>query len=529
LTDRSRQPSLGRHDGERVVMGSVAPADRPLAAEVVPKGLGRQALYIMLGFSAGLPFYMFSTVLSLRLQAHEVGLVVIGFFAWVQLLPTFKFLWAPLLDRFEVPGFGRFWGKRRGWIMLSQLGIFTSMVTMGLTSSDENLGVTALFAVLLAFWTTTLEVAADAWRIELAPTQEEQGPIAAANLWGYRTAMVAAGSGALLIADQPGWGWTAAYLTIAAVSFLPFPLLAAMRPDPGHGGSRTTALAAGLAASLIILCAATAIAAAAGWLLLGAASGIGIGAQSNVTPYVLVICMVPFLIMAAALPRIRNMPPTAPARRSAAIGPYVDFFWRYGFLALAIMAFVSIYRMGDVLALNLSKPMIKELGYTLTEIGRADSYVALIASITGVGLGGWMAARWPQVWTLTTGALFAAFGNFGFVWLSHQPTSELSLYIATAADQFGNGMAGTVFVVYLSLLVNPRYAGAQYAFLSAFAFLLPRLLSGAGGAIVEGLDQAGYRGFDLFFVLSGVLSLAALLFLPVVGRARPRRPDDEPA
>ncbi len=149
------------------------------AGQIVPRGFGRQALYVLLGFSAGLPFYMFSTVLSLRLQAHEVGLAVIGFFAWVQLLPTFKFLWAPLLDRYEVPEFGRFWGKRRGWIMLAQLGIFVSMAVMGLTSSDENLELTALFAVLLAFWTTTLEVAADAWRIELAPTQAEQGPIAA--------------------------------------------------------------------------------------------------------------------------------------------------------------------------------------------------------------------------------------------------------------------------------------------------------------------------------------------------------------
>ena len=480
----------------------------------------------MLGFSAGLPFYMFSTVLSLRLQAHEVGLVVIGFFAWVQLLPTFKFLWAPLLDRFEVPGFGRFWGKRRGWIMLSQLGIFTSLVTMGLTSSDENLWITALFAVLLAFWTTTLEVAADAWRIELAPTQEEQGPIAAANLWGYRSAMVAAGSGALLIADQPGWGWAGAYLAVGTVAFLPFPLLAAMRPDPGHGGSRSGALVAGLGASVIILLALTAAVAAIGWLLLSAASGMGISGQTNVTPYVLAICMLPFLIMAAALPRIRKMPPSAPARRSVAVGPYIDFFWRYGFIALALMAFVSIYRMGDVLALNLSKPMIKELGYSLTQIGLADSYVALIASITGVGLGGLMAARWPLAWALTLGAIFAAIGNFGFVWLAHQPVTEIWLYVATAADQFGNGMAGTVFVVYLSMLVNPRYPGAQYAFLSGFAFLLPRLLSGAGGAIVERLDGAGYNGFDLFFILSGVLSLAALVFLPLIANARPRPPDD---
>jgi PAT family beta-lactamase induction signal transducer AmpG len=504
------------------VQGSAVPAP------VVPRGLGRQALYVLLGFSAGLPFYMFSTVLSLRLQAHEVGLVVIGFFAWVQLLPTFKFLWAPLLDRYEVPGFGRFWGKRRGWIMLAQLGIFVSMAVMGLNSSDQNLGLTALFAVLLAFWTTTLEVAADAWRIELAPTQAEQGPLAAANLWGYRTAMVAAGSGALLVADLPGWGWTGAYLAIAAVAFLPFPLLAMMRPDPDHGGSRGRALAIGLGASAIILGAATAGAAAIGWLLLRAASGIGIGGQTNVTPFVLVICMLPFLIMAAALPKIRKLPPTAPARRSIAIGPYVDFFWRYGFMALALMAFVSVYRMGDVLALNLSKPMIRNLGYSLTEIGLADSYVALIASITGVGLGGLMAARWRQGWALAIGAFFAALGNFGFVWLAHQPVDGAALYIATAADQFGNGMAGAVFVVYLSMLVNPRYPGAQYAFLSGFAFLLPRLLSGAGGSIVEAFDRAGYRGFDLFFILSGVVSLTALLFLPVVTRAR-ARPADDPA
>lgn len=499
-----------------------------LTSEAAPKGLGRQALYVMLGFSAGLPFYMFSTILSLRLQAHEVGLVVIGFFAWVQLLPTFKFLWAPLLDRYQVPGFGRYWGKRRGWIMLAQLGIFVSMTVMGLTSSDRNLGITALFAVLLAFWTTTLEVAADAWRIELAPTQEEQGPLAAANLWGYRTAMVAAGSGALLIADLPGWGWTGAYLGIAAAAFAPFPLLVSMRPAADSVGSRGGALLAGLGASAAILAALTAAVAAIGWVLLNGAAGLGMSGQTNVTPYVLVICMLPFLAMAAALPKIRKLPPSAPARRSVVIGPYVDFFWRYGFMALVLMAFVSIYRMGDVLALNLSKPMIRGLGYSLTEIGRADSVVALGASIIGVGLGGWMSMYWRQGWTLAIGAFFAALGNFAFVWLAWQPVDGWALYFATAADQFGNGMAGAIFVVYLSLLVNPRYPGAQYAFLSGFAFLLPRLLSGAGGSIVEAFDQAGYRGFDLFFILSGVLSLAAILFLPFIARARPR-PSDEAA
>jgi len=517
-------------------MASLAEGSAPPPG-AIPPGSGRFALYLLLGFSAGLPFYMFSTVLTLRLQAHEVGLVLIGFFAWVQLLPTFKFLWAPILDRLDVPGFGRFFGKRRGWIMLSQLGILTSLVAMAVTASDDNLAVTALFAVLLAFWTTTLEVAADAWRIELAPTQEQQGPLATANLWGYRTAMVAAGSGALLVADRAGAAgpllsslgvgasWTTSYLLIALGAFLPLPILFVLRPVAQAVGGRGAAIATGLVASAAILLAAMLVTAAVGWMVLRAAQAIGIGSNTNVTPYVLAICMLPFLAMAAFLPRIRRAAPTDRLRASPAIGPYVDFFWRFGFPALVLMAFVSIYRMGDVLALNLSKPMIRGLGYTLDQIGFADSAVALIASIIGVGLGGWMAAKWRLGSALGIGALFAAFGNFGFVWLAHVPVDQNSLYLATAADQFGNGMSGAIFVVYLSMLVNPRYPGAQYAFLSGFAFLLPRLLSGAGGSIVTELDQAGHNGFDLFFLLSGVLSLAALIFLPALARIKARADD----
>jgi MFS transporter, PAT family, beta-lactamase induction signal transducer AmpG len=499
------------------------------------------ALYLLLGFSAGLPFYMFSTVLSVRLADHGVALAVIGFFAWVQLLPTFKFLWAPLLDRYDVPGFARFFGKRRGWILLAQLGIFSSMLAMALFDSDASLPLTALFAVLLAFWTTTLEVAADAWRIELAPTPEQQGPVAAANLWGYRSAMVAAGSGALLFADPVGGiapmlrnigiapGWQASYLLIAVGAALPIPILALLPRQPGCGGGRGVALATGFAASAAILAALAATVAALGWLVLGAAAQAGISAKTNVTPYVLALCMLPFLAMAATTPWIRQLPPTAPARASAAIGPYVDFFWRYGFLAIALLGFVSVYRMGDVLALNLSKPMILGLGYTKSEIGRADGVVALAASILGVGLGGWMVTRWRWGVTLSIGAIFAAIGNFGFVWLAHQPHDEWLLYAATAADQFGNGMAGAVFVVYLSMLVNPRYPGAQYAFLTGFAFLLPRLLSGAGGQVVEWLDGIGWNGFDAFFLFSGAVSLAALAFLPLLAGARPRPDDREPA
>lgn len=500
-----------------VVSGASLP-EMPTVASGLESARSRFALYLLLGFSAGLPYYMFSTILSARLAKHGVDLVLIGFFGWVQLLPTLKFLWAPLLDRFSVPGFARFFGQRLGWIMLSQLGIFAAMVAMAFTSSDASLPLTALFALLLAFWTTTLEVSADAWRIELAPTPETQGPLTAANLWGYRSAMVAAGSGALIVADHANWTW--AYLVIAAGAFAPLPILAMMRPQVGTGRAappaRSVALTTGLGASAVILGLSLLLAAGVGALVLRAAAAIGISAKTDATTAVLVLCLLPFVIMAALLPRIVRLPAGAWARRSTMAGPYVDIFWRFGYPVLPLLAFVSFYRMGDVLTLALSKPLEIAAHYDLTTMGIADGFVALPSSMAGVAVGALLAVRLRLTRALALGAIGSALGNWIFVWLWFQPPSPHVIYIATALDQFAHGMEGAVFVVFLSMLVNPRYPGAQYAFLSGFAFLLPRLLAGAGGNI------ARHIGFDGFFWLSGGLSLAAVLFLPLIARVRAR-------
>jgi len=481
---------------------------------------GRLALYLLLGSSAGLPYYMFNAVLLLRLARHDVDIVLVGFFAWVALLPAFKFAWAPLLDRFDIPGFSQFWGKRRGWIMLAQLGIFVSMVAMAFTSDDASLPLTALFAVLLAFWATTLEVAADGWRIELAPTQAGQAPMVTANLWGYRSAMVVAGSGAAYVAGQLGWTW--AYLAIAMLAFIPFPILCAMRPesDAGRGrGARGAALAKGLAASVAILLASLLVAAVVGWLALDAAARLGVSSKTNITPFVLAIALLPFAALALALPWITRLPTDAPARRSAAIGPYVDIFWRYGYAVLPVLAFTAIYRMGDVMTLTLSHPLWNARGYSLNQIAVADGPVAILCSVAGVAVGGWMAARWRLGLALAAGAIGSAIGNGIFAWLWLVPPSNFVIYLSAGVDQFAHGLQSAVFVVYLSILVNLRYPIAQYAFLSGLAFLLPRLVAGASGAMQVRI------GYDGFFLLAGGLSASAILLLPFIAKAKPRAGD----
>ena len=471
----------------------------------------------MLGFSAGLPFYMFNATLLYRLARHGVDIVTVGFFAWVALLPTFKFAWAPLLDRFDVPGFAQWWGRRRGWLMLAQLGIAASLAGMAFTASDRSLLATALFATLLAFWTTTLEVAADAWRIELAPTARQQGPLVAANLWGYRSAMVAASGGAIWLSTLgDGDRWDLAYGAIAVAALLPFPVLAALRPDPNHRGGRARALMVGIAFASVALSGLAGVAAAVGWAAYRLAVAAGIGAATNVTLVVLVAALLPFVALALLLPRISRLSPDAPVLRSPAIGAYVDLFWRYGFAILPMLAFVSLYRMGDVMALTLSHPLFNALGYSPGAGAVADTWITIPASIAGVTLGGWLAARASIGRALLVGAGVSAISNWAFAWLARVPVGEGRLYAAMAVDQFGHGFAGAVFVIYLSLLVNPRHPGAQYAFLSGFAFLLPRLLAGASGAMQQRI------GFDGFFAMTGALSLAAALLLPLIVRLRAR-------
>ncbi len=489
-------------------------ADAPTAPR---PPFGRLALYLVLGASAGLPFYMFNAVLLLRLARHDVDIVLIGFFAWVALLPTFKFVWAPLLDRFTIPGFSRFWGNRRGWIMVSQLGTFLSMTAMALTSNDQSLPATALFAILLAFWTTTLEVAADGWRIELAPTRTEQAPMATANLWGYRCSMVAVASGAAYIAGRFDWAW--AYFGIALLALPPFIVLCVTRPETGHKGGRGSALAIGLVASAAILLFSAVVTAAVGWLLLDGAARMGISSKTNVAAYVSAIALVPFAILAAALPWIRRMKPDAPARASAAIGPYVDIFWRYGYRVLPLIAFVSIYRMGDVMTLTLSHPLWNARGYSLNQIAIADGPISLLWNIGGVAAGGWMATRWRLPLALMVGAFGSAIGNAIFAWLWWTPPSGAVIYLSAGVDQFAHSMQGTVFVVYLSLLVNPKYPIAQYAFLSGLAFLLPRLTAGLSGVMQK---QIGYDGF---FLMAGGMSAAAVLLLPLIANLKPRSDD----
>ena len=158
---------------------------------------------LLLGFASGLPYMLVFSTLTAWLRDAGISLTEIGFFAWLVLTYSLKFLWAPFVDRYSIPGFVVF-GKRRGWILFSQLIIFLSLIGMSFIDPLKNIQFLALFAFFAAFFGSIQDVAVDALRIEIGDAKE-QGDLAASYQLGYRIAILVATSMALIFADLYNW------------------------------------------------------------------------------------------------------------------------------------------------------------------------------------------------------------------------------------------------------------------------------------------------------------------------------------
>jgi len=174
----------------------------------------RVALMLAFGFSSGLPFLLVFGTLSVRLREAGVPVTTIGLFSWLALAYSLKFIWAPVIDAFDVPVLARLLGRRRAWMIASQVVVLAGLVAAGLTDPVSSIVLTAAFTLVVAFGSATQDVVVDGWRIDAAPG-EMQGIMAAAYQLGYRLALLCSGAGALYIAAFVDW--QAAYFSMAAL------------------------------------------------------------------------------------------------------------------------------------------------------------------------------------------------------------------------------------------------------------------------------------------------------------------------
>jgi PAT family beta-lactamase induction signal transducer AmpG len=190
-------------------------ARRKRSAVEVLSGLRRPKVGVMLalGFASGLPFLLTGNTLGYWLRDEGASLKAIGFLSWVGLAYTFKVLWAPLVDRLDLPLLGRL-GRRRGWMLFAQALVGAGLAGMATVGAAGGLTAIGAFALVAAFASATQDVVIDAWRIEAAEDADEQGLLASAYQLGYRAAMLA--TDALILALAARVGWPHAYLLYAA-------------------------------------------------------------------------------------------------------------------------------------------------------------------------------------------------------------------------------------------------------------------------------------------------------------------------
>ncbi|PTT71558.1 permease, partial [Pseudomonas sp. HMWF010] len=411
---------------------TAGPPKKTLLQTLAFFGERRSLVMLGLGFASGLPYMLIFDTLSLWLRDAGLSLAVIGFFSLATLSFSFKFLWAPLIDRTKVPVLHGLVGHRRAWMLVCQAVIIAGLLLISGINPATNLPLMAAVAVIVGFATASQDIVIDAWRIEVVDT-DRQGQMAVAVQWGYRGAMIMAGAVPLLLAER--FGWNISYLAMAAamsvgvVSTLLAPREAAhaIRPIHTDGVTQPRALEIGewLLRLAILLVGALLVGSGLSGdasLLSGFVGGEALEAAWKAKPNGIWLQLVGVLaglgvIVVAAWP-IPKLPTKPGVYLSTALyAPLKEFLTRFSGVAGLILATICVYRVSDFV-LNIMNPFYRDMGFSLTEIAEIRKVFGIVASMAGVFLGGVVVARLGLMRALIVGAFAQPISNLVFAWLA---------------------------------------------------------------------------------------------------------------
>ena len=474
----SRSDEAATREGRRV---STLESARRWLRDFAVYGEPRVARMVLLGFSAGLPLLLVLGTLSYRLRESGIDRTTIGFLSWVGLAYGFKWVWAPLVDRLPLPWLTRILGRRRGWLLLSQLVIMIGLTGMALTDPVSHLERLVLLALLVAFASATQDIALDAFRIESAE-QALQAAMAAAYQVGYRAAMICASAGALWIAaafdpDEQTYQhapWTIAYLVMAALMTVGV-LTVLFSREPATSVPAETLERERHAAM-----------------------------------------------------RFQSGPLPAPLARlaawfySAVASPFLDVVLRYRWRAVLLLALIATYRISDIVLGVMSNPFYRDMGFTKDEVAAVSGVYGVVMTLVGAALGGVLALRYGVMRILMLGAVLSALTNLLFAWLATRGHDLPALVFAISADNLSAGIASAAFVAYLSGLTNVAYSATQYALFSSVMLLLPKFVGGWSGWAVDNF------GYPAFFVGTALLGMPVLVLTWLASRLAAKPPPAAP-
>lgn len=417
---------------------------------------------LFLGFAAGLPLLLVFSTLTAWLRDMEISRSTIGFFGWVGITYSIKVFWAPVVDRLQLPFLTKKLGQRRSWILVGQLGVIIGLMAMvasePMVLSGSLVGI-ALCSVLVAFSSSTQDIAIDAFRIESA-IDEYQGAMSASYIFGYRIAMLVAGAGAFYLADWSCWG--TAYAVMAALMLVGVTTVLMVR-EPEH---KVLANTIGLDTEL----------------------KHRLHADEPGYWYRLEAWFV-----------------------GAVVAPFVEFFKRNGSWVFMILAFIGLFRLSDITMGIMANPFYLDLGFSKTDIANIGKVFGFFMTLAGSFLGGLFVVRYGIYRPLIAGAVMVALTNLLFVQLANIGADLTWLAVVISGDNLSGGFSNAVFIAYLSSMTNRAYTATQYALFSSLMTLPGKFFSGFSGVIV---DTSSYQAFFVYAALMGLpaIFLACLIW-----------------
>ncbi|MBA1188855.1 AmpG family muropeptide MFS transporter [Pseudomonas entomophila] len=501
-----------------------------LAAYASPSTL----VLLLLGFAAGLPYMLVFSTLSVWLREAGVARETIGYASLIGLAYAFKWVWSPLLDQWRLPVLGRM-GRRRSWLLLSQVLVVAGLIGMGLCDPQKHLSWLIALAVLVAFASATQDIAVDAYRLEIADDQR-QAALAASYMAGYRIAALLATAGALFFAEWFGStgfsylheAWTGTYVLFGLIMLPAVFTTLVMREPPVALQTQLSAARYGLthqlASVFVLIILLVSVPAMFTQLFNTDWASMVFG---SATPLDLLLEDRAFL-RAILYTSLTWACLSSMGRRGLApvLTPINDFIVRYRWQALLLLGLIATYRMSDTVMGVMANVFYIDQGFTKDQIASVSKIFGLIMTLVGAGAGGLLIVRFGILPILFIGGAASAATNILFLMLADMGPNLEMLVVTISLDNFSSGLATSAFVAYLSSLTNLKFSATQYALLSSIMLLLPRLIGGYSGVMVEKL---GYHNFFLITALLGVptLILIALHWHQEAGRGRQALTDSQ--
>ncbi len=430
----------------------------------------RMIKILLLGAISGFPWVIIGSSLSLWLKEDGLSRSTIGWAGLIFAVYAFNYLWAPIIDRVRIPWLTNKIGHRRGWIVLMQTIILTSLIFWSLIEPSTNLALVISVGLIIAIASATQDITVDALRIEQIGENEGKSMQAGAAMAvvGWWTGYKLGGVVALTSAEFfQNFGfenyWQVTFLVLGAVIMicnigLMF-VNETLQTNRSESQKRTDKMIEDK-----------------------------LGASNLLTK------IVAWLTGTVA-------------------GPIISFFKRNGFnIALAILAFIFLFKIGEAFLGRMSVIFYKEIGFTKTDIALYSKGLGWLTTVIFTLLGGLFAIRSGVIKAMFVSGIMMASTNLLFSLLAWSGKSEILFAIAVIFDDMAAAFATVAFVAFISMLVDRTYTATQYALLASIGTAGRTTLAASSGALVDWLNG----DWGIFFIITAIMVIPSLIFLYMI-------------